>query len=421
MAATKDTVGPYDVVVLGAGYTGMMAALRLARSPLRVALLSAHEEFVERVRLQEGIAAEIAPRIPSIRAFLASTPIEFIRGTATSLDPVRKRVLLEANRGTLQIGFGQLVYALGSTIDWCDVPGAAEHAYRLDFGPGPRSTAALRAYLRKHCGRAVRIVIVGGAETGVEVAAEIKTTSPSAQVTLISRSRCGGSRGPRVERVVRATLGRLGVSIIDGEAVTAVRGHEALTASGRSIEYDICVWAGGFRSPPLALQAGIATDLRGRVWVARDLRSVSHPDILACGDAAHPIDSTGAPYRLSAFVALASGTYAADCIAAKREGRHLPPFSFSTFGQGIAIGHQGVGFLSFPDDRPGLFLVKGRAARRLRDAFVWFLIVILRLERRWPGLFSWPGRRRVSSGQAVNGQVEPCLKNRDYGACDYRK
>jgi flavin-dependent dehydrogenase len=43
----------YDVVVLGAGYAGQMAALRLGRRRLglRVALINAEEQFVERVRL----------------------------------------------------------------------------------------------------------------------------------------------------------------------------------------------------------------------------------------------------------------------------------------------------------------------------------------------------------------------------------
>jgi NADH dehydrogenase FAD-containing subunit len=161
------------------------------------------------------------------------------------------------------------------------------------------------------------------------------------------------------------------------------------------------VWSGGVRSAALATEAGLATDRRGRIWVDPNLRSISHPHILACGDAAHPIAPTGAPYRLSAFAALVSGAYAADCIVAGRAKRRLPPFSFSTFGQGIAIGRSGVGFFSYPDDRQTLFILRGSAARHVRNFFVWFVTFALKLERRWPGFFSWPGRRRVSWQQAT--------------------
>jgi hypothetical protein len=103
---------------------------------------------------------------------------------------------------------------------------------------------------------------------------------------------------------------------------------------------------------------------------------------------------------LSAFAALASGAYAADVIAAQQTRRQLPPFSFSTFGQGVAIGRGGVGFVSYPDDRQRLFLLRGRTARQIRNFFVWLVVSVLRLERRFPGFFFWPGRRRVSWRQA---------------------
>ena len=76
---------------------------------------------------------------------------------------------------------------------------------------------------------------------------------------------------------------------------------------------------------------------------------------------------------MSAFTALVSGAYAADAILAQRAKRRLQPFSFSTFGQGIAIGRGGVGFFSYPDDRQTLFIVKGRTARHIRNFFVWLV------------------------------------------------
>jgi NADH:ubiquinone reductase (H+-translocating) len=400
---TREDARKYDVVILGAGYAGLMAALRLNRKKpaLRVALINASDQFIERVRLQESIVAEVKPRIASISAFLAGSRIEFIGGNIISLDATQRRLQMASNGANLEIAFDQAVYALGTRIDAEAVPGVFENAYRLEAGEGPRSPSSLRARLNQNGNRPTRVITVGGNETSVEVAGEIKTKWPNAEVTMISKSRCGDFKGARVEKAIREQLSRLGVKLIDRETITEVRPAQIVTETGQTLPYDFCIWSGGLRSADIARRAGLATDAQDRIWVDANLRSISHSHVFAVGDAAHPAAPTGAPYRLSAFAAVCSGAYVADVILMSLTKRRSDPFSLSTFGQGIAIGRGGVGFSSYPDDKQGgwIFLTGG-TARIVRNFFVWFLCYALKLERRMPGSFFWLGRKRVSWQQA---------------------
>jgi NADH dehydrogenase FAD-containing subunit len=395
---------PYDVVILGAGYAGLMAALRLGRRKrrpkshkhLRIALVNGTDEFIERVRLQEGISASVAARIPSIAALLAGTGIEFIAGHIVALDAGARRMRISVAGCERELAFGRAIYALGSQADVGGVPGVEAHAYRLDAGDGPRAVGALRARLEQDSGRPLRVVVVGGHETAIEVAGEIKTRWPAMEVTMLSRSRCAGFKGARVEQAIRAALERVPVRLLDGQTVAEVRATGIVTAAGETMPCDVCVWSGGLRAPSLAREAGIATDPQGRIWVDPNLRSISHPHVGAIGDAARPMAPTGARYRMSAYAALVSGAYAADAILDEANGRQPRPFSFSAYGQGVAIGRVGIGFATFPDDERALFLITGRTGYHLRNLFVRFLVVLLKMERKHPGLFFTLGRKRVS-------------------------
>jgi NADH dehydrogenase len=395
----------YDVAILGAGYAGLMAALHLRGTrgkPLRVALVNADDHFVERARLQETVARPVAARIPSIAALVAGTGIDFIQGRVASFDADTRRVGVVTEAGLRVIAFDRAVYALGSRTDVEAVPGVEIHAYRLDAGDDPRAAAALRARLNDHAARPLCVIIVGGGVTAIEAAGEIKAHAPQTEVTMISRSRCGAFKGAKVQLALRAELYRLGVSMMEHETVTEVQAGGVMTTSGRMIAADVTVWCGGLRSGPLARMAGLATDPSGRIFTDPQLRSITHPHVFAVGDAAHPVAPTGAPYRMSVLAALTSGAYVAEVIAnamadAQNEQVHRP-FSFSTFGQGVAVGRSGIGFPAFPDDRQRWFVIGGRSGFHLRNLFVWFSTYILKNERKHPGFFSfiWSGQRRVS-------------------------
>jgi NADH dehydrogenase FAD-containing subunit len=145
----------------------------------------------------------------------------------------------------------------------------------------------------------------------------------------------------------------------------------------------------------VAQAAGLSVNERGRILVDEYLRSVSDPAIYAIGDAAMPTHYTGAPYRMSTFAAMVSGAHTAENLSAAVRGRAPKPFSFSTYGQCIALGEgQGIGFVTLPDDLPVGPLYKGKLGTRVRDLALWYVMAIFVAERTIPGFLFWFGKGR---------------------------
>jgi hypothetical protein len=97
--------------------------------------------------------------------------------------------------------------------------------------------------------------------------------------------------------------------------------------------------------------------------------------------------------------------YAAEQAVAYGAGKQLPPFTFSTFAQAIAVGRYAALFPLDEDDNPVLFVMGGNIARRLRDVLVWLVLHFITFERLFPGVQSWPGRKRTLKSQALSFKV----------------
>ncbi|MEP7199357.1 MAG: FAD-dependent oxidoreductase [Chloroflexota bacterium] len=137
------------VVVIGAGYAGLLATVRLAgktrRQNVAITLVNASDVFIERLRLHQ-VAANQSITSRSIADVLRGTGVNFAQGLVTSIDIARREVVAQTSAGPHRIGYDHLIYALGSTIDCDAVPGVRAHAYTL-ASSGPQSAVALRAAL----------------------------------------------------------------------------------------------------------------------------------------------------------------------------------------------------------------------------------------------------------------------------------
>src|SRR4051812_38629550 len=403
-----------EIVVMGAGYAGILATVRLAgklrkRRPLKpvnITLINASDVFVQRVRLHEFAANRTLKR-SAIVDMLRGTGVGLVHGSVSGLDPARRVLTVEMPTETRHLRYDTLVYALGSVTGRDGVPGVHEHAYTL-APAGPLSAEALRENLPTLSERRGRLVVVGAGATGIESAAEFASNYPDLRVDLLTRGEFGGFiPDPKIADYMRKSLEALRITVRDNVTVTEVRESEIRTNKG-SLPSDVVLWTGGFVALPLARDAGLAVNERGQILVDPYLRSISHPDILAVGDAAHPIEEPGVRVRMSAFTALVLGAHGADNLAATLQGREPRPLSFAYYGQGIALGHHNaIGFGVYPDDVPNRPYFIGRAGYETREFFVRVLAALPGYERRWPGIFFWTGKARYAKSRRLARRQAP--------------
>lgn len=393
------------VVIVGAGYAGMTAALRLGRRArtlgASVTLVNGAGEFVERIRLHQAGSGQPRKRRP-IAAMLRGTGVQFVQGYVTALDPdARQLHIVAADGGASTLGYDTLLYALGSTIDVESVPGVREHALAL---AGPDAAARLAGELPALAARGGRLLVCGGGLTGIEATTEIAEAWPGVQVALATRDELGARLSQKGRAHLRRVFARLGIALHEGADVVRLSASRAEPAGGDALPFDLCLWAGSFSVPPLAREAGLRVNGRGQVLVGPDLRSLSHPAIVVAGDAAAFAEDPGAPIRMACATAMPQGAAAADTILASLAGKPAPAFSYRYLIQCISLGRKdGLIQLVHDDDSPREKVITGRPAALVKELICGFTTFSLAMERRRPGSFSWLHAKRPATAAQSGG------------------
>ncbi|MET9253977.1 FAD-dependent oxidoreductase [Streptomyces sp. NPDC003717] len=368
-----------EVVVVGGGYAGVMAANRLTlRDDVRVTLVNPREFFVERIRLHQRVGGT-HEAVRDYREVLAEG-VRLLVGTVDRIDAAGRTVVL-ADGGS--VGYDHLVYAVGSGSAEPRVPGAAEYAYPMG---GLEEAERLRPALDA-AARTAPVTVVGGGVTGIETAAELAEAGRA--VTLVAGRVLGPSLHPRARRTVARRLGRLGVRVLDGPeaVVTAVTRDSVRLSGGRELPSAVTVWTAGFGVPDLAARSGLTTDALGRLLTDETLTSVDDDRIVAAGDSAAP---SGLPFRMSCQAAVQLGPQAARTVLSRLAGERPAPVSVGFVAQCLSLGrHAGVFQLTHKDDTVRAVSVGGRTGAGLKEFICRGIPWQLAYEARKPGVRTW--------------------------------
>lgn len=258
-----------------------------------------------------------------------------------------------------ELRYDTLVYALGSAAELGGVPGVAEYARSVAT---PEDVRALPAG---------PVVVVGAGATGIELAAELAEAQPGSPVTLVSANEPGAWLSQRAVDGIRDTLTRLGVDIRADAKVVEVLPDGVRLADGTVLPAVTTVWTAGFTVPDLARRAGLAVDDLGRIRTDPTLRSLSHPDIYAAGDAALMAGPGERELRMACATAIPAGGYVATAILTRARGNEPEPLNFRYYLQCISLGRRAavIQFLR-PDDTPGPRTLTGRPGALVKELIV---------------------------------------------------
>src|SRR5438552_954618 len=291
------------LVIIGAGFAGMYAALSAARlrdiqgvSPeqLEIALAAPEPTLVVRPRLYEPKPETLTAPLLDV---LEAIDVVYVQGRAETVDTKARMVQVATAKGTRKtLSYDRLVVATGSRLFRPNIPGLAEHGFSVD---SLDDAIALDKHLHGLAERPAvngrdTVVVAGGGFTGIEAATEIparlrEILGPNARtrVVIVDRNTAiAPDMGASARPVIEEALRKIGVETRLGAGVAALDETGVTLSSGEHIETETVIWAAGMRAAPLTGQIPAERDNFGRLLVDRDLRVLSVPGVFATGDAA---------------------------------------------------------------------------------------------------------------------------------------
>ncbi|MCK1521786.1 MULTISPECIES: FAD-dependent oxidoreductase [unclassified Bradyrhizobium] len=345
------------IVVLGAGFAGLWAAIGAARKreeigaaggDIEIRVIDRNPYHNIRVRNYEADLSEVALPLPQL---LDPIGVSQGIGEVEAIDPVRREISLVTDGGDETLAYDRLVLALGSEVMRPDIPGLAEHAFDVDT-----YAAALR--LEDHLNSLGRsapspgrstIVVVGAGFTGIEVAAEMPDRLARAGITGSRRvilvdpnPAVGATIGAHARPVIDTALAALDVETRLGVRVVSVEAAGLRLSSGEFIPTRTVIWCAGMRASPLAASFPDARDRLGRLLVDPMMRVADVGGVFAAGDVASSVVDGLHPTVMSCQFARPMGRFAGHNVVADLAGLPMLPLRIDWYVTVLDLGGWGA-------------------------------------------------------------------------------
>src|SRR5579872_1422516 len=357
-----------QVVIIGAGFGGLNAALSLAHLPVKITLIDRRNHHNFQPLLYQVATAGLSPGE-------IATPIRWIMRKHRNVEVLLGEVdELDLERRVAKFDDREILY------DYLIVAAGASHAYFghdewEPFAPGLKTIEDALEIRRRvllafelaerraaSSGENIQLnfVIVGGGPTGVELAGTLSEIARRALADEFNSIDTRSARivllegGPRIlpaypedlSRSAEQQLRALGVEVHTSTMVTNVEPAAVYTGATR-LPAAVILWAAGVAASPLGKKLGAPVDRAGRVLVNADLSLPGHPEVFVIGDLAALKDKNGQLVPGVAPAAIQQGKATARNIANELEGKPRHNFqyvdkgSIATIGRAAAIAEFG--------------------------------------------------------------------------------
>ncbi|EPV8392474.1 NAD(P)/FAD-dependent oxidoreductase [Klebsiella aerogenes] len=350
-----------QILIVGAGFAGMWAALSAARlaeknqqQAVDITVIAPQPELRIRPRFYESdVPSLVAPLQPLFDA----TGIRFLRGSVSQIHPADKTVTWTDSNGESHAQYwDRLVLASGSHVNRAMVTGAAQHAFDLDQ---LESATTLENHLialaqRPQSDARNTVVVCGGGFTGIEMAMELPTklraifgSNSKTRVVVVERGPQPGSRySDALREVIIQASKELGVEWLVNAEVASVDAAGVNLKDGKRIDSQTVIWTVGVQANNLTAQIDAPRDRQGRLHVNAELQVVGYDDIYATGDVAYAAtDDKGNHALMTCQHAILLGKFAGNNAAAGLLGVAPLPYRQETYVTCLDLGAWGAVYI----------------------------------------------------------------------------
>ena len=424
------------IVIVGGGAGGLELATSLGhrygkKNKAKIILVDRNRNHIWKPLLHEVATGSLDINTDGVvyRAHSSIHGYQFQLGTMTDIDRTRKVISLdtlhdEQGKEVLparELAYDQLVMAVGSVSNDFGTPGVSDHSFFLDSHQQAERfhRALLNQFLRlnqQSTDGTLKLAIVGGGATGVELAAELyhvadlmkmygmpDMSAKRLKITLIEAGpRILPALPVRIALSAKRELAKLGVTILEDTRVICADEQGFIANEDQRIDADLMVWAAGVKAPDFVQQMdAFETGSGGQIIVKPTLQSTVDDDVYVIGDccACEQPDGNWVPPRAQSAHQMAS--LVARNIQLAEQGKPLKSYIYRDHGSLVNLSkYSTVGSLMGNLTKGSMF-IEGRIAR----------IVYISLYRMHQiAIHGWIRASAVMLAQKISNAVKPKMK-----------